>query len=179
MSLTDHERRAKPALLVSQRHSQIAKGLDHGREVFGKHYWTGDFESLMDTPLDTVVDLPTKIAVADIFEPGLSAYGLFLSIYPGRSEVDRSGPFRHRVIGSRLLPASPATDSTLKTMYELLEAARESDEGSERFLSEVLSSVRNAFVSGSYEQHLSEHTRTAIERRVHDSVSELVREWFN
>ena len=178
MSLTVHERRARPALLASQRHLQVAKGLDRGREVFGSHFWSMDFESLMETPLDAVVALPTKLAVADLYEPSPSAYGLFLTIYPVGSEPDGAGSFGHRVIASRLLPASPTTDSTLQTMGELLECARRSDNGSETFLAEVLSLVRNAFISGTYEQHLSEHTRTTIEHRVYDSLVELMREWF-
>ena len=178
MSLTLHERRNKPALLVSQRHSHIAKGLDRAREVFGRHYWTGDFDSFMETPLDAVVELPTKIAVADLYEPSPSAYGLFLTIYPAGAEPDGSVSFLHRVIASRLLPASPATDSTLQTLGDLLEAARQSEMTADKFLAEVLSSVRNAFISRSYEQHLSEHTRTAIEHKVHESVVDLMREWF-
>ena len=177
VSLQPNQQRAKPAVVLRARHSDIAKELDRIKELFDEHYRSGSFVSFIETPIDTTIELPIQIAVADLYQPGLSANSLFLTIYPTWSQT-ADAPYEHRVIATRLRTAGKETASTLRSLGTLLRNAGQSESGSMRFLAGVLRPVRNAFVSRRYEQQLSEQARTAIERQVCANVLESLRHWF-
>ena len=177
VSLTRNQLRSKPAVVLLARHSEIAKGLDRRKGLFDEHYQSGSFDSFIETPIDTIIELPIHLAVADLYQPDLSANSLFLTIYPvGPQTAD--GPYVHRVIATRLQTALKATASTLRSLDTLLSVAGQSESGSQSFLAGVLRPVRNAFYSRGYEQQLSEQTRIAIERQVCANVLESIRQWF-
>ena len=178
MALTNHQRRSRHALVFLARNSQIAKGLDRTKEMFDEHYRSERFDSLVETPIDTMIELPLQLAVSDVYEPNRDGSSLFLTVHPSNTHPDNVAPYEHRVIVSRLWTASAVTTTTLQTLEGLLQDAGQSHSGTERFLAGVLRPVRNAFFSRDYEQRLSERTRTAIEQQVCDNVLEVMRQLF-
>ena len=178
MALTNHQRRSRHALVFLARNSQIAKGLDRTKEMFDEHYRSERFDSLVETPIDTMIELPLQLAVSDVYEPNRDGSSLFLTVHPSNTHPDNVAPYEHRVIVSRLWTASAVTTTTLQTLEGLQQDAGQSHSGTERFLAGVLRPVRNAFFSRDYEQRLSERTRTAIEQQVCDNVLEVMRQLF-
>ena len=178
VSLPPNQRRSRPAMVLASQHSEIAKGLERDKVLFDEHYRSGSFDSFIETPIGTMIELPIQLAVADLYQPRLSANSLFLTIYPVGSDPEDAGPFEHRVIATRRRTASKETASTLRSLDTLLSGAGQSESGSQSFLAGVLRPVRNAFISRRYEQQLSEQTRAAIELQVCANVLESIRQWF-
>lgn len=161
-----HDQRKKSALVMKQRIEYSLMNKNREKKSFDESYLKRDFHSLVDTPVDATIELPLKIAVADLYS--FNGMGeVFLTIFPLRlSRPGENSLYNHRVIASRMKTAQSSTQRTIDKIRCMVESLGTDDGGLEEFLREVFTNCRNSFFSHDYEQ-LPDHIRETVEQAVY------------
>ena len=162
----EQHRNDKRLLLIIQRINGYMNGLIKYKGSFDECYLTGRFDDVIDTPVDATIELPLKVAVADLYS--FNGMGeVFLTIFPLRlSRPGENGLYNHRVIASRMKTAQSSTQRTIDKIRCMVESLGTDDGGLEEFLREVFTNCRNSFFSHDYEQ-LPDHIRETVEQAVY------------
>ena len=146
------------------------------KHLFYKHYHSGQFRSLIETPVKRTVHLPVQLAVADVYSR-ISGHP-FLTIYPVMSAVSEAGHYEHRVIVSHLPPEIEDTAASMQKLTRLLDDVGRRDDGAQEFLVEIFNTTRNVFLSDRYDVELPDQVRARIEERVSANVLKEFRSIF-
>ena len=153
-------------LLMIEQIKDYLKGLTKAKDSFDECYLAGRFDDFIDTPVDTTIELPLKVAVADLYSFN-DMDEVSLTIFPLRpSRSEENGLYNHRIIASRMKTAQSSTQRTIDKIRCMVENLDTDDAGLEEFLREVFTTCRNSFFSHDYEQ-LPEHIRETVEQAVY------------
>ena len=165
----------KQLLLMIMRTNGYLNGLTKAKDSFDECYLKRRFDDFIDTPVDATIELPLKVAVADLYSLN-DMDEVFLTIFPSRpSRSEGSGLYNHRVIASHMKTAPSSTQGAIDKICRMMESLGMDDGGLEEFLREIFASCRNSFFSHDYEQ-LPEHIRETVERAVYCTAIEGIPE---
>lgn len=164
--MREQHRNDKRLLLIIQRINGYMNGLIKYKGSFDECYLKRRFDDVIDTPVDATLELPLKVAVADLYSLN-DMDEVFLTIFPSRlSRSEENGLYNHRVIASHMKIASSSTQGAIDKIRRMVESLGRDDRGLEEFLREVFTNCRNSFFSHDYEQ-LPEHIRETVEQAVY------------
>lgn len=164
--IKEQYRNDKRLLLTLMRINGYMKGLTKAKESFDECYLRRGFDDFIDTPVDAILELPLKVAVADLYLFN-DMDEVFLTIFPFHpSRSEENGLYNHRVIASRMKTAPSSTQGAIDKIHSMVESLGTDNGGLEEFLREVLTKCQNSFFSHDYEQ-LPDHIRETIERAVY------------
>ena len=173
--MKEQHRNDKQLLLIIQWINGYMNGLTKAKESFDECYLTRGFDNFIDTPVDATLELPFRVAVADLYS--FNDMGeVFLTIFPLRpSRSEGNGLYNHRVIASHMKTAQSSTQGAIDKIRCMVESLGTDDGGLEEFLREVLANCRNSFFSHDYEQ-LHGHIRETVEQAVYCTAVEGIPE---
>lgn len=173
--MREQHRNDKRILLIIQRINGHMNGLIKYKGSFDECYLKRRFDDVIDTPVDATIELPLKVAVADLYSLN-DMDEVFLTIFPLRpSRSEGSGLYNHRVIASHMKTAPSSTQRAIDKIRRMMESIGMDDGGLEEFLREIFASCRNSFFSHDYEQ-LPEHIRETVEQAVYCTAIEGIPE---
>lgn len=164
--IKEQHRNDRRLLLIIMRINGYMKGLTKAKESFDVCYLRRGFDDFIDTPVDATLEIPLKVAVADLY-PFNDMDEVFLTIFPLRpSRSEENGLYSHRVIVSRMKTAPSSTQGAIDKIRCMVESIGTDNRGLEEFLREVSTNCQNSFFSHDYEQ-LPGHIRETVERAVY------------
>ena len=164
--MREQHRNDERLLLMIIQINGYLNGLTKAKESFDECYLKRRFDDFIDTPVDATIELPLKVAVADLYSFN-DMDEVSLTIFPLRpSRSEENGLYNHRIIASRMKTAQSSTQRTIDKIRCMVENLGTDDGGLEEFLREVFTNCRNSFFSHDYEQ-LPEHIRETVEQAVY------------
>lgn len=169
-SIRDHSNRLKSSLDTFHR----AKG------DFEVGYRNQDFTSLIDTPIDRVLQLPIRVAAADIYSVrGRDLQGsVFLTVFPCGTSPAQNQLYDHRVIVSHLKAYATEVRPTVDAIDQLHEDVGRFRGKRQKLVGEFISRTRNAYFSYDYERKLTADDRKYIEKLAYKDTLDSLPPWF-
>ena len=169
-SIRDHSNNLKSALDRFLR-AKSAFEADHRKK---------DFVSLIETPIDIVLQLPIRIAISDTYSvPGIDGQGVvFLTVYPCEPSPVQSRLYDHRVIVSHLKAYATEVRPSVDPIAQLPRDVDAFRGRRKKLIGEFLSRTRNAYFSYDYERNLRGGDRMYIEKLAYKETLELMPSWF-
>ena len=168
-SVSKNPLRDSRVLLAIRRIEEMLKSKRAEKESFDQCYLQGDYASLIETPVSSVLDLPLRIAVADMFtfSQDTSMGEVFLTILPfKRSPFGQGDSYSHRVFASHTSATNPSIPATIDEIKRMIDEASMPLGGQREFLWQVMTCCRNAFFSHDYEK-LPPEFREGVEEAIY------------
>ena len=159
-------------LQETRRTEELLRTKEREKARFDECYLKGDYDSLIETPISAVVELPLRIAVADMytFSHNTSMGEVFLTILPcDHSPARQWDSYFHRVFASHTSATESSIPATIDEIKRMMDAASEPYGGQIEFLQQVMTYCRNAFFSFEYNR-LPASLREAVEKAVYKVV---------
>ena len=163
-------RRNSMAKLQTRKIGTILAELKSAMDSCEHGYLRGEYDDVVDTPIDSKVTLPIGLAVVDTYayrnDPRNGQ--LFLSVLPlGPAQRRDRHAFEHRVIASRMTGNEAVTQPSINQLKRMTGKPDQVENGRYELMSDLLVYCRNAFFSYGYEE-LPENIRAAIEESVYE-----------
>ena len=172
MSTSENPSRDSRVLLETRRTEELLRTKEREKARFDECYLKGDYDSLIETPISAVVELPLRIAVADMytFSHNTSMGEVFLTILPCDHSPARQGDsYFHRVFASHTSATESSIPATIDEIKRMMDAASKPYGGQIEFLQQVMTFCRNAFFSFEYDR-LPANLRETVEKAVYKVV---------
>ena len=173
-STSENLSRDSRVLLETRRTEEVLRTREREKARFDECYLKGDYDSLIETPISAVVELPLRIAVADTyaFAQDTRMGEVFLTILPfDQSTTGEEGLYCHRVFASLTNTKQPSKPGIISEIKRMIAVPSQSQQGHFEFLHEVMSGCRNTFFGYEYDR-LPADLRESVEK---DICNEAVR----
>ena len=167
-STSENLSRDSRVILETRRTKEMLRTKEREKARLDECYLKGDYDSLIETPISAVVELPLRIAVADTYAFAQDARKgeVFLTILPFvESTTGEEKLYCHRVFVSLTNTKQPFKPVTINEIKRMIAVPSQSQQGHIEFLREVMSCCRNTFFGYEYDR-LPAALRESVEKDV-------------